>query len=383
MSFLTYRENNTRHIIISSEFTTEDKEKVTSSLDTYWKKLEIMFIGVEYIPSCMAILLHRLNSGGDSVSIGTDSFHLSTYMSSLGIIHVFFPQFDKIKTVVKSYKTINDKDIEYLFDHLYHTRGMDFREYSFPQVKKRILKFMKNTGTESLVDLENKIFKNKEFSYSFIDMIAVSYSEFFRDPLFYKNLIGTVFKILESQYKIKIWSAGCSNGMEAYSLSILLKEAGLLDRCIIYATDIKRHLLEEGSNGLFPKSSVVKSNDKYLKSGGKKYLSDYFTNHGSYMKIQSDISDKVNFFVHNLSSDGVFNEFDLILCRNTLIYFNNNLKVRVLELLHSSLSQRGFIGFGKAEKVELYSNELFTPMENTNNIYRKSGEWLKEVAQNG
>lgn len=209
----------------------------------------------------------------------------------------------------------------------------------------------------SFYDLKYAVTNDKKFVAHFIQEITVNVTEMFRDPQFYKKLNDKVLPVLASYPSIKIWHAGCSTGEEVYSLAILLHEMDLLKRVRIYATDINTLALEKARKGIIDVRLVKEYTRNYIKAGGKSDFSSYYTARYDNAIIHRHLRERVVFSQHNLVADSVFNEFQLICCRNVLIYFNSFLQNRVLQLFYNSLSPLGYLALGIKESL------LFTGLQ--------------------
>jgi len=235
--------------------------------------------------------------------------------------------------------------------------GYDFSNYSAASFKRRVARVMSLNRITSFYDLKYAVTNDKKFVAHFIQEITVNVTEMFRDPQFYKKLNDKVLPVLASYPSIKIWHAGCSTGEEVYSLAILLHEMDLLQRARIYATDINTLALEKARKGIIDVRLVKEYTQNYIKAGGKTDFSSYYTARYDNAIIRRDLRERVVFSQHNLVADGAFNEFQLICCRNVLIYFNRVLQNRVLQLFYNSLSPLGYLALGIKESL------LFTGMQ--------------------
>ena len=248
----------------------------------------------------------------------------------------------------------------------------DFSNYSKASMMRRINRFMDLKGMKNGVDLKFELINNPTIFKTFINEIVVNVSEFFRDPSFYKVLTTAVFPYLDSYPNINIWSAGCSFGEEAYSLNILLQENNLLHKTRLYATDISTNAIEKSRKGIYSNTNFKEYTKNYFECGGKNSLNDYFVSDGKDSIINSEIKKHILFTNHNLVTDGVFKECQLILCRNVLIYFDNELQERVLKLFYDSLPIYGFLALGKKESLRfsaVYKN--FKEIDGIEKIYQK------------
>lgn len=251
--------------------------------------------------------------------------------------------------------------------------GYDFRGYSRASLYRRIKRFIGNNGIASMDLLQQQVMGNSYFFEGFLQEITVNVTEMFRDPSFFLSLRQNVLPILSTYPFIKIWDAGCSTGEELFSLAILLKEEGLLERTKIYATDVNQKVLRQAKEGIFPASNIAAYTSGYYASGGKKEFSSYYhSNYGS-LKFDSSLVKNVVFYPHNLATDSSFNEFHLILCRNVLIYFTHALQERVFKLFDESLVDLGYLGLGKKETLALsVINSRYQLTDKSNRIYRKT-----------
>jgi chemotaxis protein methyltransferase CheR len=250
--------------------------------------------------------------------------------------------------------------------------GYDFSDYSRASMLRRINRFMEISNMESVVDLKYELINNPGIFTKFINEIVVNVSEFFRDPNFFKSLINNVFPYLESYPKINIWSAGCSFGEETYSLAILLKELDLLHKSRLYATDISSNAIEKSKKGIYSNKSFKEYSNNYFSCGGKESLNEYFISDGKKSIINSDLKKDILFTRHNLVADGVFKECQLILCRNVLIYFNEDLQDIVLNLFYNSLPIHGFLALGNKETLRFSSVfDKFKEIDSDEKIYQK------------
>lgn len=241
---------------------------------------------------------------------------------------------------------------------IYKRHGYDFQNYSRSSLKRRILRIADKYRLSSLYDLKFRLLNEDEFFTEFLQNITVNVTEMFRDPLFYKALKEKVFPQLATYPFLKIWHAGCSTGEEVFSMAILLHEAGLLKRTKLYATDINPLALHKAKQGIFPLKNLKEYTQNYIKAGGHEDFSDYYTAHYDNVIFDDFLKTNMVFSLHNLVADQSFNEFNLILCRNVLIYFDKPLQDRVIKLFTRSLCMLGYLGLGTKESL------LFTDVRN-------------------
>ena len=268
--------------------------------------------------------------------------------------------------------SIQNDELQLLLNDLIDQYGYDFTGYSEASLKRRIDRFMTKDHITDSKQLSSLVLKNPDYFRHLVEEMTVNVTEMLRDPLFYKTLREEVIPVLATYPFIRIWHAGCSTGEEVYSMAILLREAGILQKSRLYATDINPRVIEKARNGIFPASQMRKYSENYIQSGGKKDFSSYYTSNYNLAKFDESLSEKMIFATHNLVADSSFNEFQLILCRNTLIYFNKNLQSRVLELFDRSLELLGFLALGSKESLRFSSIESkYRQTVATQKIWRK------------
>jgi chemotaxis protein methyltransferase CheR len=261
---------------------------------------------------------------------------------------------------------IDDRELEVLISEVFEYYGFDFGGYSRASLKRRVDRLYQIDGFRNFSELLSKVRADPDYFNRIIEEVTVNVTEMFRDPLFYKFLRNEIIPILATKPFIRLWHAGCSTGEEVYSVAIMLKEANLLQKSLIYATDINGEVLNVAKSGVFPLRLMKQYSENYMASGGKKDFSQYYTANYGFAKFGEDLSAKMVFSQHNLVSDSSFNEFDLVMCRNVLIYFDKKLQERALELFDSSLAKLGYLALGTKETIK-YSS-----------IYGKYGQMNKE-----
>jgi chemotaxis protein methyltransferase CheR len=238
-----------------------------------------------------------------------------------------------------------------LLESIRCTYGYDFTEYAELSMKRRISDFMVSNKFNSLGALGKALLREEVFFEQFIQEVTVNVTEMFRNPGFYQSLRKNIVLRLATYPFLKIWIAGSSTGEELYSLAILLKEEGLLERSVIYATDINQKALQSAREGIYSNRNIQHYAENYLKSGGKAKLSDYYKAKYDAILLDRSLKHNVVFAFHNLAVDRSFNEFQLILCRNVLIYFSQSLQNKVLNLIYDSLCPFGYLGLGSKESL--------------------------------
>jgi len=248
-------------------------------------------------------------------------------------------------------QTVRDEDVEVLLVDLHQKHGYDFSDYSRASMKRRLNRLVAIDKFPSFAEMRYRLIHDEFYLRRFIEEITVNVTEMFRDPEFFKYLRQHIIPTLGTYPFIRIWIAGCASGEEAYSMAILLKEANLLDKSIIYATDLNPRVLEKAKSGIFSLKLIKQYSENYLLSGGYEDFSSYYSAKYDVVIFNEALRKKIVFSTHNLVSDSSFNSFQLILCRNVLIYFNTHLQTRVFDLMDKSLDNLGFLALGTKETL--------------------------------
>ena len=277
-----------------------------------------------------------------------------------------------MSTAAAQVNELQDIEIGLLLDGLYHVHGFDFRDYSRASIKRRILELMRAEKLETVSALQNRVLHDAACLERLLLGLSVHATAMFRDPSFYLTFRSKVVPLLRTYPTVQIWIAGCSTGEEVYSLAILLQEESLYQKCRIYATDISQAVLRRARDGIFPLAAMRDYTSNYHQGGGKHEFSDYYTAQYDNVIFSSGLRNNVVFSEHNLATDGSFNEFQVILCRNVMIYFNKDLQARVHNLLYDSLSMFGVFGLGNKESLKFTPRAGFYEHINGNDkLYRK------------
>ena len=267
---------------------------------------------------------------------------------------------------------VADIELRLLLEALYLRYHYDFRCYARSSLRRRLRVAMDKFGCNSLSQLQHRLLHEKGLLPELMDILTVQVSDMFRDPLYFLSLRERVVPLLRTYPSLKVWVAGCSTGEEAYSMAILLKEEGLLDRTLIYATDINTRALERAQAGVFDIDRISGFSENHRQSGGRGSLSAHYT--AAYGKAAFDRSLKAHmtFADHSLSTDSVFSEVQLISCRNVLIYFTRALQDRALGLFSESLCYKGFLGIGSSESLRFsLLADSFAALDADNRIFQK------------
>lgn len=268
--------------------------------------------------------------------------------------------------------SINDEQAEILINDVLEQRGYDFTGYSKASLKRRLSRLYNLDKHVSFAEFRYKSLNDEAYFKQFVEGITVNVTEMFRDPTFYKLLRDKIFPSLNTYPFIRIWLAGCSTGEEAYSVAIILKELNLLHKSLIYATDINPTVLEKAAQGMFPMSQMKSYSENYINSGGTKDFSSYYSANYSLAKFDEDLKHKMIFSTHNLVSDCSFNEFQLILCRNVMIYFDRPLQYNVLQLFDQSLENLGYLALGTKETIDFSPISAKYKRIETEKVWRKT-----------
>lgn len=247
---------------------------------------------------------------------------------------------------------IEDRELELLINDIFDYHGYDFGGYSRASFKRRVDRLYQMDGFASFGEFLSRVRADEAYFKRMVEEITVNVTEMFRDPSFYTVLRQEIIPVLATKPFIRIWHAGCSTGEEVYSMAILLHEANLLHKSLLYATDINPLVLSSAKSGVFPLRMMKQYSENYLASGGKQDFSKYYIANYGMAKFDSHFTEKMVFSQHNLVSDSSFNEFDLILCRNVLIYFDKELQDRALTLFDESLSPLGYMALGTKETMK-------------------------------
>jgi chemotaxis protein methyltransferase CheR len=249
-------------------------------------------------------------------------------------------------------------EVQLLLEAIYRRYGFDFRDYTYAFMQRRICDMIRAERLATASELQGQLLHDPACMERFLLRVTVHVTSMFRDPSFYFVFRTRVVPLLRDYSFVRIWHVGCSTGEEVYSMAILLQEERLYARCRLYATDMNEAVLAKAKAGIFPLASIQEYTGNYLKAGGTSCFSEYYTARYGDVIFQRSLRDNVVFSQHNLVTDGSFNEFHIILCRNVMIYFNNALTTRVHHLLYESLMVGGLLGLGSHECMK------FTPYEN-------------------
>jgi chemotaxis protein methyltransferase CheR len=263
-------------------------------------------------------------------------------------------------------------EIQLLLETVFQRYGFDFRDYAFSSIKRRIWQCVDEEKADGLTDLQGKLLHDPAVMERFLMKVTINVTSMFRDPDFYRAFRVRVVPELRDRTFIRIWHVGCSTGEEVYSMAILLREEGLYSKCRIYATDMNEGVLAQAKSGIFPLALLREYTTHYLHAGGTSSFSEYYTAGYDHVIFQHSLSENVVFAQHNLVTDGSFNDFHVILCRNVMIYFNDVLTARVHGLLYGSMALAGFLCLGNRESIKFTPHEsCYEPFDSNERIYRR------------
>ncbi|HEX8156998.1 MAG TPA: CheR family methyltransferase [Solirubrobacteraceae bacterium] len=263
-------------------------------------------------------------------------------------------------------------EIDLLLDAIHRRYSYDFRGYALASLRRRLWHRVNAEGLETLSGLQERILHEPTCMDRLLRDLSINVTEMFRDPGFHRSLRERVFPLLRTYPFIRVWIAGCSTGEEIYSLSIALREATLLERTRIYATDINGAALQLAREGAFPLERMRRYTENYLSAGGSESFSSYYVVDGDQARFDPTLAEGVVFAQHNLVTDGSFNEFHLIVCRNVLIYFGFDLQEEVLRLFGDSMARFGILALGRKESIRRSAlAEQYEPLDEPERIFRR------------
>jgi chemotaxis protein methyltransferase CheR len=268
----------------------------------------------------------------------------------------------------------SDFDIELalLLEAVYRKYQHDFRQYAYASLRRRITQAMERFGVDSVSQLQDRILRDPAVFAGMLQYFTVQVSEMFRDPAYFRALREKVVPMLATYPFVKVWVAGCSTGEEAWSFAIMLAEEGMLERTLIYATDINPQALATAQAGIYSPDRVALYSTNYLEAGGKASLAEYYTAAYGGVVFDKRLKSQIVFSDHSLATDSVFSEVQLVSCRNVLIYFDRELQGRAIGLFHDSLAARGFLGIGAKESLRFSPYAAaFDEYAAAERIYRK------------
>jgi chemotaxis protein methyltransferase CheR len=265
---------------------------------------------------------------------------------------------------------LEDLEIRLLLEGVWSCYGYDFRDYALTSIRRRVRFFMEEEGLSTVTSVQDRVLHDPLALRRFLRALSVNVTAMFRDPSFYRALREVVVPVMRTYPAVRIWHAGCATGEEVYSVAILLREEGLYDRCRLYATDINDAVLRQAQRGELPLSSMRENTRHYIEAGGGHGFARWYKTRDNRAVLDPELRRNIVFAQHNLATDGSFNDFHLVVCRNVLIYFNRTLQDRVHRLLYDSLVRFGFLGLGLKETTRFTPHEAHYE-ELPERLYRK------------
>jgi chemotaxis protein methyltransferase CheR len=267
---------------------------------------------------------------------------------------------------------VEELEIDLLLEGLFRRYGYDFRGYARSSLRRRVRGAVAAEQLGTVSALQDRVLHDPACLQRLLQALTVNVSAMFRDPSFFLAFRRRAVPLLRTYPFIRIWQAGCSTGEEVYSLAILLKEEGLYDRCRIYATDMNDAVLQTARAGIYPIELMQRYTANYHAAGGSGELSAHYTAAYDHVLFRESLREHVVFSQHNLASDGPFNEFNVILCRNVMIYFGKPLQDRVHQLFARSLATFGLLGLGSHESIRFAPDaNQYEPVEPGEKLFRR------------
>jgi len=263
-------------------------------------------------------------------------------------------------------------EVQLLLEGIFKQYGFDFRSYAYASVRRRLWKRIEAEGLTTISGLQERVLHEPAMMERLLLDLSINVTAMFRDPGFYRVFREQVVPTLRTYPFIRLWHAGCATGEEVYSMAMLLEEEGLYDRSRIYATDINEVVLQKAKAGIFPLERMQEYTENYIAAGGKRAFSDYYVAKYGGALFSPALTRNVVFSLHNLVTDSSFSEFNAILCRNVLIYFDKSLQARVHELFYNSLAMFGILALGSRESLRFSPYEdCYEQINGPEKIYRK------------
>lgn len=266
---------------------------------------------------------------------------------------------------------LSHSDIIALCDAIENSVGVRFHNYAPASLKRRIERYL-NMKQQNMDDALRNLKRDQGFAEDMVEEITVNVTEMFRDPQFFKQLQGLVFPALAKLKAISFWHAGCSSGEEVVSTAILLKEHGLLMNSSLLGTDMNKAVIQKAQQGSYATRQLTAFLDAYYLAGGKENLFDYFSEkHGSFHLIP-EIKRSCAFINGNILKMPDHKKFDVVMCRNTLIYFDLHMQDAVMNILHNNLNMGGFLCLGEKETLRFTALSFkFREIDPIHKIYQK------------
>jgi chemotaxis protein methyltransferase CheR len=274
--------------------------------------------------------------------------------------------------------TADAEDTRAFLDAIYARYGYDLRGYAAASIRRRVAAALSKAGLTDVGELRARCLEAPGFFAEVLESLTVKASDMFRDPAFFRTLCSRLTPMLRTYPRLDIWVCGCATGEEAYSLAILLCEAGLYDRCQIYATDLSPRALACAKTGVYPLASVSSFGESYRQAGGTSQFASYYTAAYDRIAIREQIRSNIVFFEHDLVNDYPFGQMQVVLCRNVMIYFGRELQDKVLGKLAAGLRPGGFLCLGASERLPRSAAPWFEDFAPDERIYRRSAQAVRQ-----
>lgn len=265
-------------------------------------------------------------------------------------------------------------EISLLLEAIRRRWSYDFTHYSHASIRRRLDQARRAAGLAHFSEILTRVLHDEAFFDRLLRYMSVTVTEMFRDPQCYRAVRDHLIPVFKTFPFIKIWCAGCATGEEVYSLAILLHEEGYLERARLYATDFNKDSLDIAEKGIYPARVMSAYAANYRQSGGRGDLSDYYHSSYDFARMKGFLRERITFSYHNLVTDGVFGEMNLITCRNVLIYFDKTLQEQVLRLFTDSLRHGAYLCLGAKESLNFSAvKPLYEALDGRQKIYKKRG----------
>jgi chemotaxis protein methyltransferase CheR len=264
--------------------------------------------------------------------------------------------------------------VKVFLESLFQRYGYDFRGYAYPSMRRRILRLVTLEGARGIPELQTRVLEEPACLERVLHSLTIHVTAMYRDPEFYQQVRKTIVPVLRTYPFVRIWVAGCASGEEVYSLAILLHEENLYQRCRVYGTDISESVVQKAKSGVFPLAAMKDYTANYIRAGGTEDFSKYYMANAEGAVFRPWLRDNVVFAQHNLVTDESPNEFNVIFCRNVMIYFSSELQGRVHRLLYSSLVRLGVLGLGRRESLRFTPHEQdYEAIDGKERLFKKVG----------
>src|SRR3954452_3466325 len=252
---------------------------------------------------------------------------------------------------------LEELEVELLLEAVFRRYGFDFRGYAPASLKRRLWRRVRAENLPGIAALQERLLRDPLCMERLLLDLSINVTSMFRDPAFYVAFREKVVPLLRTYPFTRVWVAGCSTGEEVYSLAILLSEEELLERTRIYATDINAVVVDRAREGVFPLDKMREYTENYIRARGTRSFSGYYLAKYEGALFDRTLTENVVWAQHNLVQDRAFQEFNVILCRTVMIYFDRSLLSRVHQLCQGNLELRRILCHEHKESI------LFTDFE--------------------